>query len=77
MSDTIHVTTDLNEQPWADVAAPTFGYVERIGFVPGAPSHVALLIRTESGQWVVGMTELSLYVKASAVMQRAHVERKT
>lgn len=80
MSDGIHVTTDLLRQPWHDISHPAFGRVERVGFLPGsegAPSNVALLVRLENGQWAVGMIELSLYVKASTVMQRIHVERQT
>jgi len=76
--NTVHVTTDLLREPWLDISYPTFGRVERIGFVPGndEPSNVALLIRLENGQWAVGMIELSLYVKASTTMQRIHVGRE-
>ena len=73
---TIHVTTDLLAEPWQDVQNPSFGKVEKIGYVPTkhGPSNVAMLVHMEDGSTVVAMLELALYVKASTVLMKLGVQ---
>lgn len=73
MSDTITVTADLLAEPWTDIIDPPFGDVTRVGVVevnPDSP-NVALLVRLETGEHVVAMVSLALYVKASTAIMRA------